>query len=380
MYETRSGYVPSHKTLGPSVYNGTAGIALFLAEASQFLESKDLLATAKGAMLQAIANRNQILPENEMSFYTGLVGLLFVAQYIHALVRDRQIEQEIEPLIGTILAKDVSKCALDQIHGVASAVPFLIAMDRAGILVGGIHKAISITDYLATRLEPAITGHAWKEANSGTPDGIPLSCFSHGTSGLVWPLIEATAAGVGPGFEREIQSVFRYEDAFWCEKEGNWYDLRGVTERSLPSAKYGRFAGHWCHGNVGIFLVRRRAHALGLDARHGPSLARMAEGVNRTVGVAIENGENFSICHGLLGDIEAVESAGAVERVFALSNDRAENLAWHYGLNGKPAPDLFLGISGIGRAHLKRLGGVGFSVLLPLPDAVQDTLSALLPA
>ena len=72
--------------LGPDVYDGTSGIALFLAEAAAVLDDKRVMRTAIGAARQALAVTTAADPDwMSTGFYRGTTGVAFAAARVGVL-------------------------------------------------------------------------------------------------------------------------------------------------------------------------------------------------------------------------------------------------------------------------------------------------------
>src|SRR5262249_6602803 len=120
-----------------------------------------------------------------------------------------------------------------------------------------------------------------------------------------------------------------------------------------------RYATAWCHGAPGIGLARLQA------LRHLPDDATRADVATalRTT-VAEGFGDNHSLCHGDLGNLELLSQAGEAlgeprwraeaERLTALSWESIAQHGWRCGTpTGVESPGLMTGLAGIGHGFLR---------------------------
>ena len=79
-----------HAALGPELYDGTAGVALFLAEAAVRLDDDGLRRTALGALRHALAHAGRIPPETRDGLYGGQIGIAYAAARIAGLLASEE--------------------------------------------------------------------------------------------------------------------------------------------------------------------------------------------------------------------------------------------------------------------------------------------------
>ena len=68
-------WVSAHRAMGVSVYDGSAGIGLFLARLARLSDDPIIAATAVGALAQALASVNEQVAAGDYGFYAGLSGV-----------------------------------------------------------------------------------------------------------------------------------------------------------------------------------------------------------------------------------------------------------------------------------------------------------------
>jgi lantibiotic modifying enzyme len=263
--------------------------------------------------------------------------------------------------------------------GAAGAVLALLSMGQdAG--PGGLALATRLADHLLAAA--ARDGGAWSWRSVNGPREYDLTGLSHGAAGIGLALAELGAATGTARFGEAARRAFAYEERWFDGRTGNWPDLRGFRKgrgrprRRLPCAEF------WCHGAAGIALSRLRAGALLdeprylLDARLGRDtvrawLARMHAG----------GGANFSLCHGLAGNAEALrllseslEPPGGSDRALVedvaragIERHSAGTEDWPCAAGGGPSPGLMLGLAGIGHFYLRLHDPATAAVLMPGP-------------
>ena len=83
---TGSGY----HALGPDLYDGTSGIALYLAELWSAVGDEALRRTAMGAITQALARREDTGCMDDLGLYTGWPGVALAAVRVGLLLHEEE--------------------------------------------------------------------------------------------------------------------------------------------------------------------------------------------------------------------------------------------------------------------------------------------------
>ncbi|MFD7285483.1 lanthionine synthetase LanC family protein [Streptomyces sp. NPDC059863] len=192
-------------------------------------------------------------------------------------------------------------------------------------------------------------GTGWLPRSPADTAGRPLAGFAHGASGIAWAL---TRAGTLLGDERLpalARAALDYEHTLFDADAANWRDVRQDGSPHGPS-----YPVLWCHGAAGIALVRGELRGLldhpRLREEHTVALATVAR---------LGFGHNFSLCHGDLGNLEALLLAGGTARNTALRQaaatlDALDERGWVCGMpDGVHSPSLMVGVAGIGYGLLR---------------------------
>jgi lantibiotic modifying enzyme len=359
-----------HAALGPDLYAGTSGVALFLAEAAARLDDDRLRTTALGAIGHALEHADRIDPEVHDGLYTGSVGIAYAAARV-ACVLDAEVALTgAREVLATWRRNRAPSAACDIVSGCAGAVVGLVALTELVDDSRLVESAAQLGEALIARADIAPAGWSWSEPRERTMHN--LCGYSHGAAGIGHALCELFGATGDARFGQAAERAFDYERSWLQSRTGTWPDLRGVARRAAPDAPV-PVASWWCHGPVGIGLSRlRAAQLLGPGPHCDDATVALVAARELASELASHPREDFSLCHGAAGVADALlystEAAGNPPE------DRSE-LAMNIGLSGierhhRPGasfpcgvgqgqtPGLFLGFAGIGLFYL-RLGAAG---------------------
>lgn len=359
---------------GGTLYQGTAGIALFLAELYRVTGDRTLLACLRGAMRHAVQDNSQ--RQLPCSLYSGAVGVAYVSSRLFAALGDDEwvsVVREVPARVTAIIARDA---AYDIIAGGAGAIVGLLRLSRELIGDDGLNAALVVGAHLEMRATKHPYGWSWGTFGSSRQD---LCGYSHGASGIAHAFLELFAATGDGRWRHAAARAMQYERHHRePTRGGEWPDYRDIAlmHRLYPSSAVARlradlrsgtrvlrsnvaYAQSWCHGSPGIALTRLRAMSLGVDRVANEIDARDAiELTAQTLPAMKSRGQ--SLCHGGLGNAESLLQAermagwefGDLARQSALEGieqfERA-GVPWPSGNMGKaPDPTLMMGDAGIG--------------------------------
>jgi lantibiotic modifying enzyme len=367
--------VPTVAALGPDLYGGSSGVALFLAQLAAITDDDLASSTATAACANALRNVER-LPVGEfpaMSFHGGLIGVAFACHRIVALTGDsHDLATRADAMLERAAEAVATPHVLDVIGGNAGAILALLALGRSLCRPALLELATMLGDELievAERQGDAWSWHPERTTGPGTA-ALPLTGLAHGASGLGVSLLELHAATGRGDFLEAGRGAFCYEDTLFNEAEGNWPDLRAPGPgKPAPTASNATYAMAWCHGAPGIALARARAATL------DPARRDLHEAMARAaLATTLESMDRFSrlprvdvtLCHGLAGLAEIALTAGrwlnnvsivaaAIETSRRLIERHSAAQDWVSGLvSGGPNPSLMLGSSGIGWHFLRQ--------------------------
>jgi lantibiotic biosynthesis protein len=374
---------PAAAILGPDLYGGSAGVALFLARLHAMTGEPESRRTALGAIRRSIRRLDRApssAESNPDSFFRGDVGIAYAAWQVGVLTGEPSLGVEAGSILDRAAATSPAVHPLDAIGGNAGAIPALLDLARMPGLDRCRDRAIALGEELcrsATEREGVWTWNPDIASGPGTAD-VPLAGLSDGAAGIGLALFELYAATGRADFLEAARGAFAYEDALFDPDRKNWPDLR---RRGRPPVDPGslRFVMGWCHGAPGIALARLRAIELD-PARRETYLATARVAIESTLGEIAKKleqpGCDATLCHGLSGLMEVVLVAGRIlddpaylcrahDVGRALIDRHAAEGDWPSGVRcGGPNPSLMLGTAGIGLGFLR----------LHAPDEVPSVL------
>ncbi|HST06329.1 MAG TPA: T3SS effector HopA1 family protein, partial [Chloroflexia bacterium] len=116
--------------LGPDLYRGTAGVALFLGELGAITGDETLRRTALGGIDQALSKAELIEKGNRTGLYTGWFGIINAARRLAFLLDEGRLERQARLLIDHLLeATEASEH--DLLSGSAGMVLSLVQLARS---------------------------------------------------------------------------------------------------------------------------------------------------------------------------------------------------------------------------------------------------------
>jgi type 2 lantibiotic biosynthesis protein LanM len=370
------------RALGPDLYGGTSGIALFLARLAEVTGEKLFRRTAVGALNQAWSRREDVVPQARLGFYSGWLGIAYARlAAAESLGQPDQCVRAVEVVASLAEAKP-DPLTLDVISGSAGAIPAALELHRRLGKESLLSFAQAQGEHLLRTARKRKQGWSWKTLEMSVRDD--LTGFSHGAAGIAWALLELYKVTGEARWRSAAEQAFLYERRWFDPQESNWADLRLLDQTAAQSPKPGCSMA-WCHGAPGIALSRIRAWEILRDE----SWRREAEAALAATAKALEApGQaavaNYSLCHGQAGNAEALIYASQVldpsyMRAAEATAERGlqfyhtPRAAWPCGVPGAgETPSLLLGLAGIGYFYLRMFDPEAFpSVLMVHPRSAQ---------
>lgn len=370
----RTEQVKNPGSVGPTVYAGTAGLALALTAHGQATHRDWAVDLAVAATRHAVEHAPAIPAAQREGFYAGWAGIAYAAAAVGAAADDARLRASAVSLVDGLADAEPSG-EFDVIGGAAGTVA---AMALAAPCIGD--RAVDVAIRAATRLAASGRstrrgGVAWRAPHEARQ--LPLTGFAHGTSGVAWALHELAGIGGVAGWVSELaDQAIRYESSLLAVTEGGWPDLRHYgtwrAVKDLPAP----IQVAWCHGAGGIALCRLRSLHLGHASPDLLGDAERAVGwVTDDVDRTITDGRaamarTWGLCHGLGGHrttlAHAVDVLGPrhavklrrLDDALATLTPGAEALR-----RAVPEPGVMTGRAGLG---LCLLAAAGLSVATPL--------------
>jgi lantibiotic modifying enzyme len=344
-HDTARPWTAEYRPLEPNIYDGTAGVGLFLAHLYSVTGDRDARMTAAGALTQSLARVPAMAPGRRDGFHAGSPGIAWAAARGAALLDEERL------LAGAAVAARVPRPASpdrrpDVNPGLAGTALGLLALDDDGLL----GEAVRAGELLLN--QATATRHGWTWRNPDRRHRHQLCGLSHGAAGIGWALLELFDASGDERFREAATGAFEYERQWLDTRTGTWPDLRlGGQGRGEPP-RASSDVGSWCHGAGGIALTRLRAFAV-LGAEQYRDEAELALATTRRALAEEDVGEirDFSLCHGAAGTAEVLRlgdlgagSPGLGQAVLTLYPELHDLPC---GAAAGTTPALFRGLSGI---------------------------------
>ena len=335
-----------YRALGPTAYDGTAGVGLFLAQLAAVTGDAGAGRTAGGALRHALSHA---APDAD-GFHAGALGVVLAAIRTAALLGEEELDAGARALLSELRPPAGPGRCPDVIRGAAGAILAQLALAEALGEPSLVERAAASGEEL---LDGAtVTRHGWSWRIPGLRFPHHLCGLSHGAGGIGWALAELAAASGDARFREAASGAFDYERSWLDERTGTWPDLRvSGQRRGRPAVSAA--TGTWCHGEAGIALTRLRALAVvGSDAARADAEIALATTRRHLAGLVEREIEDLSLCHGAAGAAEALtQDREGSDEGLALGHAALEQHAatgWPCSIPYQTVPGLLQGLSGIG--------------------------------
>ena len=351
-----------YHALDPSLYGGTAGVGLFLAQIANATGDRSFGRTAVGALRHATAPGRQPPVSGRDGFHAGSVGVAWAAARAALLLEEEELHARAVAVSTQLDVPSGPDRCPDLITGMAgSALGLLALADDLGD-ARLVEQAVATGETLIGRA--TVTSHGWSWAIPTRRYPAHLCGISHGAAGIGWALLELFAATGDDRFHAAAMGAFAYERSWLDPETGRWPDLRIRGQRRGPLAPIDSgIAGTWCYGEAGIALTRLRGVAVLGPGPHSGDAEIAVETTRRHLADALPYAiDDLSLCHGLGGAADVLLDAAAAFNLRSrhvadvvmqlgqvmLERDADGGQPWACGTDGETTPGLFLGLSGIG--------------------------------
>ena len=238
--------------LGPHLYNGLSGIAVFLAAHACVTgrkSSEELALAAVSHLRKDLSSRNSARLARSLGI-GGAVGLgsivyalALMSKLLHhdALLADAQVGAAL--FTDDLIASDKQ---LDVMSGSAGGILGLLRVYRDSQAGDVLQRAARCGEHLLAQRRVGPEGRrSWIGQGLGPQ---PLNGMSHGAAGFAYALAELAAVTGREEFATAAAECIAFENSTFDEERSNWPDLR--------EAEGPRWASQWCHGAAGIGLAR----------------------------------------------------------------------------------------------------------------------------
>jgi type 2 lantibiotic biosynthesis protein LanM len=358
-------------SLGFDLYDGVPGIILFLAYLGQATKEERYTNLARAALINMRSQIEEFQSDvKRIGAFGGWGGIIYTLTHLAVLWNQPEFITEVEKIIGYLPDLIEQDTQFDIISGAAGCICSLLALYKCNPAPHILTAAIQCGDRLVARAEIMAHGVGWTWKDEMFAEK-PLTGFSHGTAGIAWALLELSSITGEQRFTETALAALEYERSLFIPNVGNWPDLRNFTNTVLADEdEQSPCMNAWCHGAPGIGLARLRSlpHVDNAEIRSEIDIAlktTLAKGF----------GNNHSLCHGDLGNLELLLLASLtldksqwqpqVDRLATIILESINKHGWLCGVpGGVETPGLMTGLAGIGYGLLRLAG----------PDSIPSVL------
>jgi len=289
--------------LGPDLYNGDAGIALFLAAHAAVTGSKpsaELACASVARLRKNLKSRTAARMARALGLggATGLGSIVYALAVMSNSLKDDGLLADAQRAAGLfsdeLIAADKQ---LDVIGGSAGAILGLLRLYRDSQSADVLKRATKCGEHLLAQSRIGPEGRrSWVGQGFGER---ALNGMSHGAAGFAYALSSLAAATGRDDFAQAASECIAFEDSSYDAGHKNWPDLRG----GAPA-----WPCQWCHGAPGIGLARLATGRRGaMDTKTLTADVRNAvEGVRQAWPSGLD-----TLCCGTLGSVEFLCEAGS---------------------------------------------------------------------
>jgi hypothetical protein len=356
----------TYSALGPDLYAGTSGVALFLAELYAATGATEARRAALGAVQQALAHCDALLAKSRLGFYAGDLGIVFSAARVGSILGEQELVERAARLLQECTREWQAEREYDLISGDAGAIIALLVLRELLHDGGLLDLARRLGDGLLQSADRSQGSYSWKSHSFRYRHN--LTGLSHGTAGVGLALLELFHATGDVQYRAAAEGAFEYERSWFNPQKGNWPDFREGGTRGKLRFDLLNFSTFWCHGAPGIGLTRLRAYEILNDTTCKYEASVATNTTYEMIKTALHEGNaNFSLCHGLAGNAELLlyarrllgeewtqKSSLAFEVAEAgIEASKRKKGAWSCGVSQGETPSLLLGLAGIGYFYLR---------------------------
>jgi len=344
--------------LGVDLYDGLSGVVLFLAYLGAITREARYTTLAQAALTtlrRQVERSRSVL--TAIGGFKGWGGMIYTYAHLAVLWGQPALLEEAEAVaewLPPLIERDEHR---DLIGGAAGCIGGLLSLDRCSPSAQTRAVAIQCGDRLLACAQAMERGIGWV---TSIPASRPLTGFAHGAAGMAWALGELAALTGAERFRKASHAALAYERSLFSAEARNWPDLRKREELGLPGSNgQAQFMAAWCHGAPGIGLARLQCLR---RAEEGATRAEIDAALRTTLDQGF--GDNHSLCHGDLGNLELLLEASEmldepcwraeVGRMAALILESIHHRGWLCGVpSGVETPGLMIGLAGIGYGLLR---------------------------
>ena len=361
------------RALDHNLYEGLPGVTLFLAHLGALTREESYTELARAALttLRRQVERNRSYVERgrpsverahssveRVGAFDGWGGVIYALTHLGALWREPEMFEEAHEIVALLPGLVERDECFDIVGGSAGCIAALRSLHLCAPSAQVLAAARLCGERLIKSARAMRRGVGWM---TPVPASKPPSGFSHGVAGIAWALLNLFSLTGDNRFRTTALAGIEYERSLFSPEQGNWLDQRDMGSLARRNARDGtrRSISAWCYGAPGIGLARLTTLAQSDDAE---TRAEIEVALRNTLEQGF--GQNHSLCHGDLGNIELLSEyvrvtrdaryAREVARLSAVILESIEREGWLCGLpSGVESPGLMTGLAGIGYGLLR---------------------------
>ncbi len=337
----------------PSIFNGVAGIGLFLADYYHRTGEKRASELARGACQWSL------LPEHKghtRGLCTGRTGIGMACLHLAQILDDASLIESCRAIAQPLLDENPGPVT-DILGGAAGNGIYLLRLYETSGDERYLQGAIGNGEWLESQALHRDDGVYWPFWTGKSEDETWYALgFAHGTSGTAHFLLYLYAATQDERWRQLATAALNLLDTQARPDRGGLNWPPSLDQGETPRCQ-------WCHGAAGIGLAYvKAAEILGDDAYKQTALA-----AGETTFQYGDIRENPSQCHGLAGNAELFielfrlsgdslwleRSADFAQQAFNYCKEEEDGPLWGADEAGLFSPDFMCGAAGTGHFFLR---------------------------
>lgn len=342
--------------VSPNLFDGVAGIILFLAYIARTADERQHLELAREGLRtfeRQIDGAVSAAVPRSLGGFSGVGGWIHTLTHLGVLWNDDRLLQRASDLVPSLRAGLESATTVDIIGGAAGSVRPLLNLYDLTHSDQVLDCAVACGDHVLAAAEPQANGFGWQ-----SPAGpLPLTGFAHGAAGISWALLKLYNATGNESYRNAALAGIAYERSLFSASERNWRDLRGT--QAAKDTEAASCAYFWCHGSAGIGLGRLDNLTVQSDKQ---THAEIEAAVTTTAAHGFRS--DHSLCHGYASAAELMmlaAKAGITTPPPPTGSSWAQSMLHSIRRDGCVTgcplgieiPGLMMGVAGIGYGLLR---------------------------
>lgn len=347
--------------LGPDLYNGVSGIAVFLAAHAGVAGCRESGELALASVAQL---RKQLTGGNAARMArlwgvgggTGVGSIVYALAVMADLLHDDGLLNDAHKAAALVTEELIAAdTQVDVLGGSAGAILGLLRLHRDSPSDEVLARAIRCGEHLLRTPRVGSQGRRTWGGQGVRRQG--MNGMSHGAAGYAYALASLASVTGRQEFAEAASECVAFENSSFDEQRQTWPDLRFDGETYWPC--------QWCHGAPGIGLAR-----IAMARLRGADTASLIADI-RKAATAVDIGwpgqRRDTLCCGSLSSIEFFnEAAHELDRddlrdhasrrlagVLSAATDRGD-YRWNAG-SRRFNPGLFRGLAGVGYTVLRQI-------------------------